>query len=194
MNHLSLPTFMKTHHSKHRRHSSASCQGFSLVEVTIAVAVAALGLVTLMGLLPQGINMARESAQMSTGSRIIQKLSGEMQSASWEDITWKGYSPLRYFTAEGTEISASASADANELASRLSYVASVHVPEQPLDVVLPSGTGGGAGSAGSQAAAQYLRRVRVCVASSNDPAFDFSKASPMRVTASTALIARMGID
>lgn len=160
--------------------------GFSLVEVTIAVAIAALGFITLLGLLPSSINMAKEAAQMSTGARIIQKLSGEMQSAAWEDINWKGYSPLRYFTSEGTEILASQGADPKQLAMDLAYVAAIQLPEQPLDVVLPgSGTG-------TQAAAQHLRRVRICVATSNDPSFDFNSASPMRVTAATALIARMG--
>lgn len=162
--------------------------GFSLVEVTIAVAIAALGFVTLLGLLPTGLNMARETSQMSTGARIIQKLSGEMQSVAWEDITWKGYSPLRYFTSEGTELTASDSTDPDQLALQLAYVASVQIPDQPLDVVLPGSVGG------NQSTAQYLRRVRICVASSNDPAFDFASASPMRVTAATALIARMGIN
>lgn len=160
--------------------------GFSLVEVTIAVAIAALGFITLLGLLPSGINMARQAAQMSTGARIMQKLSGEMQSVSWEDITWTGYSPLRYFTSEGTEILAGQAADPKELAAQLAYVASIQLPDQPLDVMLPGG------AAGTKAAAQHVRRVRICVASSNDPSFNFASASPMRVTATTALIARMG--
>lgn len=173
---------MKTHRF------SSSCAGFSLVEVTIAVAIAAMGFITLLGLLPQGLNMARDTAQMSTGARIIQKLSGEMQSASWADITWKGYGPLRYFTAEGSEIVSAESADPQMLATQVAYVASVELPEQPLDVLLPAGTGT------AQTVAKYLRRVRINVASSNDTQFDFAKASPMRVTSATALIAQMGHD
>lgn len=162
--------------------------GFSLVEVTIAVAIAALGFVTLMGLLPTGINMAKDAAQMSTGTRIIQKLSGEMQSASWADVNWTGYSPVRYFTSEGTEITAADAGSPEELAASISYVASVQLPDQPLDVILP-GT-----AAGAQKPAQYLRRVRICVAASNDPAFDFASAAPMRVTSATALVAQTGLN
>lgn len=173
---------MKTHRS------SSSCAGFSLVEVTIAVAIAAMGFITLLGLLPQGLNMARNTAQMATGSRIIQKLNGEMQSASWADITWKGYGPLRYFTSEGAEITAAESGDPELLASHLAYVASVELPEQPLDVILPAGVGA------AQPIAQHLRRVRINVASSSDPQFDFAKASPMRVTSATALVAQMGTN
>lgn len=171
---------MKVHRS-----SPSSSAGFSLVEVTIAVAIAALGFITLLGLLPQGLNMARESAQLSTGARIIQKLSGEMQSAAWQDITWTGYGPLRYFTAEGSEIVASESSDPQDLATRLTYVASVQLPEQPLDVRLPAGMG-------TAQIAQHLRRVRINVATSSDPEFDFAKAPRMRVTTATALIAQMG--
>ena len=164
--------------------------GFSLVEVTIAVAIAALGFTTLLGLLPSGLNMARDAAQMSTGARIIQKLNGEMQSVAWSDINWQGYGPLRYFTSEGTEILPGASGQAEDLAMQLSYVASVHVPEEPLDLVLPTGSGGGKQAAATSQ--QYVRRVRICVASSNNPSFDFASAIPSRITARTALIARMG--
>lgn len=177
---------MKTNFNPTR--NARLCAGFSLVEVTIAVAIAALGFTTLMGLLPSSINMAKESAQMSTGARIIQKLTGELQSAEWADITWKGYGPVRYFTSEGAEITPSESLAPDQLATQIAYVASVQLPDQPLDVMLP------AGGAGTQITEPYLRRVRVCVAGSNDPEFDFAKASPMRITSATALIARMGIN
>jgi uncharacterized protein (TIGR02598 family) len=161
---------------------------FSLVEVTIAVAIAAMGFITLLGLLPQGITMARDAAEMSVGSKIIQKLSGEMQSMSWDRITWTGYSPLRYFTSEGMEITASDGASAEDIAASLAYVASVYVPETPLDVVLPTGTGGGS----SAQPENFVRRVKICVATSSDPAFEFASASPLRVTSTYALVAKMG--
>lgn len=170
------------------RASPAHAAAFSLVEVTIAVAIAALGFITLLGLLPQSITMARNSAEMSVGSKIIQKLSGEMQSISWDRITWQGYSPLRYFTSEGTELTAADSADQEELALSIAYVASVYVPEQPLDVILPAGSSGGS----STKAETWLRRVKICVATSNNTSFDFAAASPLRVTSAYALVAKMG--
>ncbi len=185
-----------------RSHASA----FSLVEVTIAVAIAALGFITLLGLLPQGIHMARDTAQMSIGAKIIQKLSGEMQSIPWSHITWKGYGKNRYFDSEGTEITASSSSSGGEsLATSLSYVASVYVPDTPLDVILPAngsgsgsgggsgGGGGGGGGAGSSSTPEpYLRRVRICVAATSDPSFNFASAPPMRITSANALIAETG--
>lgn len=161
---------------------------FSLVEVTIAVAIAAMGFISLLGLLPHGINMARNSAEMSVGSKIIQKLSGDMQSMSWSRITWTGYGPLRFFTNEGREMTA-ADTSAEDMAASLAYVASVYVPKQALDVILPAGSSGGSASGTPE---PYLRRVKVCVATSADSTFDFNSAAPMRVTSAYAFIAKMG--
>lgn len=161
--------------------------GFSLVEVTIAVAIAALGFLTLLGLLPQGINMARNSAEMSVGSKIMLKLSGEMQSMAWNRITWTGYGPLRYFTNEGRELTADNTSQ-EDLVSSLAFVASIHVPQKPLDVYLPAGASG----SGNGTAESYLRRVKICIATSADPSFDFNSASPLRISSANALIAKMG--
>lgn len=160
---------------------------FSLVEVTIAVAIAALGFITLLGLLPHGISMARNSAEMSVGTKIIQKLSGDMQSMAWNRITWVGYGPLRYFTNEGREMTKADTSPA-ALASSLAFVASVYVPQKPLDVVLPAGVSGGT----SGSAESYLRRVKICIATSSDPSFNFNSALPQRITTAYALIAKVG--
>ncbi|MCF7787003.1 MAG: Verru_Chthon cassette protein B [Prosthecobacter sp.] len=166
-----------------RRRSAA----FSLVEVTIAVAIAALGFITLLGLLPSGINMARTSAEMSVGSKIMLKLSGEMQSMAWSRINWTGYGPLRYFTNEGREMTP-ADTSQDDLVASLAFVASVYVPQKPLDMYLPTGVSG----AGTSTPETYLRRVKICVTTSSDPAFKFDSASPLRISSTYALIAKMG--
>lgn len=180
-----MKTLVKSQHCSHlvSRRSAA----FSLVEVTIAVAIAALGFITLLGLLPQGINMARTSAELSVGSKIMQKLSGEMQSMAWNRITWTGYGPLRYFSNEGMEMT-TADTSQEDLVASLAFVASVYVPQKPLDVYLPTGTSGN----GAAAAEDYLRRVKICVTTSADPSFDFNAASPLRISSAYALIAKMG--
>ncbi len=155
--------------------------------VTIAVAIAALGFLTMLALLPQGLAMARNSAEMSVGSKIMQRLSGEMQSMSWNRVTWTGYGPLRYFTNEGREMTR-ADTSPEDLAASLAFVASVYVPEKPLDVVLPSGTSGG----GAAIAETFLRRVKLCVSTSSDPSFDFKAALPVRISSTYALVAKMG--
>jgi len=180
-----MKTLVKNQRSFAR--TSRRSAAFSLVEVTIAVSIAALGFITLLGLLPQGINMARTSAEMSVGSKIMQKLSGEMQSMDWTRITWTGYGPLRYFTNEGREMT-TADTSQDDLAASLAFVASVYVPQKPLDMYLPAGTGGSGG--GTPEA--YLRRVKICIATSANPSFSFESASPLRITSAYALIAKMG--
>lgn len=170
-----------------RRHTPPSAPAFSLVEVTIAVAIAALGFLTLLGLLPQGMNMARNSAEMSVGSKIVQKISGDLQSMAWDRITWTGYGPPRYFTNEGREMT-KADTNAEDMAATLAYVASVQVPVKPMDVVLPAGTAGG----NATTPETYLRRVKISVATTQDTEFNFNTAPPARFTSTSALIARMG--
>lgn len=179
---------MKTKALSKRISQSAA---FSLVEVTIAVAIGALGFITLLGLLPQGINMARNSAEMSVGSKIMLKISGEMQSMAWSRITWTGYGPLRYFTNEGREMTA-ANTSQEDLAASLAFVASVYVPQKQLDVYLPKGANGGGGGGGGGTAETYLRRVKICIVTSADPSFDFNSASPLRISSAYALLAKMG--
>lgn len=60
---------MKTTHST----------GFSLVEVTIALAIVAFGMVVLMGLLPTGLNMVKESSDESAASNILSAVSADIR-------------------------------------------------------------------------------------------------------------------
>jgi uncharacterized protein (TIGR02598 family) len=46
--------------------NTRAAPGFSLVEVTLAVAIAALAMITLLGLLPQGLEMSRKSALITS--------------------------------------------------------------------------------------------------------------------------------
>ena len=49
--------------------------GFSLVEVTLALGVAALCLLVLMGLLPAGVKTQQSSIQQTTANQIISQIS-----------------------------------------------------------------------------------------------------------------------
>jgi len=70
---------MKTqNHVNHER-------GFSLIEVTIAMAIAAVALVTLLGLIPQGMNTMREAGDQAIMGRIHQQLLNEIQLTPFDD-------------------------------------------------------------------------------------------------------------
>ena len=177
--------FRSEHPAPHRTGRS----GFSLVEVTISVAIAALGFVTLLGLLPQGLEMSRQAANLAAESRITELLSGELQSTPWTDLTWSGYGPLRYFNDQGIEIPAADVQSDDGLAFTLSYVVSVQLPAQALDMRLPAGSK----SAGNNQSENHLRRAKICVAATSNPRFDFAKVpAAMRLRTYTVLVADTG--
>jgi len=156
---------------------------FSLAEVVIALAIAALGFISLLGLLPQGLEMARKAADTGAQLRIFQMLSAELNSTPWERITWTQHNgPKRYFDDQGIEIQAN---QVNSPNAMLSYVVSVYVPTQALDVRLPVSSGGGATDE------SFIRRVRVCIATSSNPNHDFNKERDPNVREFPTLLAKM---
>jgi uncharacterized protein (TIGR02598 family) len=52
--------------------------GFSLVEVVLALGITSFSLLTILGLLPVGLNVLQEAGEASTRARIVQKLHGEI--------------------------------------------------------------------------------------------------------------------
>jgi uncharacterized protein (TIGR02598 family) len=153
------------------------------VEVTVSLAIASLGFVTLMGLLPQGLDMMRKTSEMSVGAKVIQKITGELQSTAWEDIKWTGYGPPRFFSNEGVEIPADKLHDPSAPYGMLAYVASVYIPVSPPNAVLPALTGDSSSS--------YVKPVKVCVATSTNPNFNFETAKSFRMTTYSVMIAKM---
>jgi uncharacterized protein (TIGR02598 family) len=61
-------------------HSSA---GFSLVEVTLALGIAAIGLTALLGLVPWSLDLLRESASDVAEAKIIQTVAADYQMTDW---------------------------------------------------------------------------------------------------------------
>jgi uncharacterized protein (TIGR02598 family) len=84
--------------------------GFSLIEVTIAMAIAAVALVTLLGLIPQGMNTMREAGDQAIQGRIHQQLLNEIQMTPFEDSSGKSlidiYDKMEfYYDGQGEELS-----------------------------------------------------------------------------------------
>lgn len=157
---------------------------FSLIEVVLSVAIASLGFTTLLGLLPHGMELVQDSAQLSAESRIKQKLAGELQTAPWEQLDWTGYGPTRYFSDQGIELTQAEASKNSGIDAGLTYVASVQMPVEPLDIRLPA-----AGQAQKTTEA-FLRRVKICIATTSDSGFDFKSAPPRRVRSYTAILAK----
>lgn len=187
---------------KHLSRCSSRCLfrltrgAFSLVEVVFALAIASLGFLTLLGLLPSGLEMARNSADLAAQSRIVQHLSGELQSTPWSELDWNGYGKPRYFNDQGVEIPAhQVSSQSGGMDLVLSYVATVELTSQANDILLPAG--GPAARRGSSGASTSkvepcLRRARIHVVNTTDPGFVFSAEVTGRRTprSSTVMVAQ----
>jgi uncharacterized protein (TIGR02598 family) len=161
--------------------------GFSLVEVMLSLAIASLGFITMLGLLPQGLQLSRNAANISAESRIKQKLTGELLTTSWKQLNWTSYGPSRYFNDQGIELTQSEIKSSGGAAQTLAYVASVQMPNNPLDLDLPK-------EGQNEGYESYLRRVRINIATSNRPDFDFANAPQRLVSSYTAILAKTNND
>ena len=62
-------------------------RAFSLVEVTIAMAIAALGIVSILGLLPQGMDTMVAAGDEAIQARIHQQLLNEIQMTPYKVVS-----------------------------------------------------------------------------------------------------------
>ena len=82
---------------------ASSRSGFSLVEVALAVAIAALAIITLLGLLPQGLEMARKTSLLTNNSSILEQVIRNLENMQFSDIPTTGV-VNKYYTDEGLEV------------------------------------------------------------------------------------------
>jgi uncharacterized protein (TIGR02598 family) len=156
--------------------------GFSLPETALAVAIASLGLLAIMGLLPQGLELSRKTGNLAAETRIVQQISGEVQQVNWSEQTTAfpvGNTPNRYYDDQGVSV------DGTETL-RIAYVARVEVPAETDSsvsaVTMP-------GSKDNKAH-PFLRRLVVKVASVPSTSFDFGPNNKARYSMHSFLIAK----
>jgi type IV pilus modification protein PilV len=56
------------------RHLSSRKKGFSLIEIVIALAVISIGLIAVVGLIPQGLQASRDAADNTLAATIVQDM------------------------------------------------------------------------------------------------------------------------
>jgi uncharacterized protein (TIGR02598 family) len=169
-------------HSRQSTHSLHA--GFSLVEVVLAVGIMALGVVTILGLLPHGLEMSRKTANEQAETRIVDQIVGELQAADW--VTLGGV------TGPGNVAGVLFQYDDQGLRTLVpaltTYVARammVDDNEATTGMEVPSNGGAAAFNAN-------LRRVRIDVAATQAPDFDFDNPPPaVPVKRFTTLVAKM---
>ena len=162
-------------------------QGFSLVEVTVAMGIVATVLVALLALLPYGMDSIREAKSTQVQARIANEIISELQVADWGSSPT--YSKLaeydgivRNYDAEGTMIEDKKDKDKDDTI----YKVQVEVPV--TEKVQLRGMGAGSG--------RYMRRVVVKVAfAPGTKSVDFQSGTyPLPYRSFSSQIVKLGRD
>jgi uncharacterized protein (TIGR02598 family) len=134
-------------------------EGFSLPEVTIAVGIAALGLVALLGLMPQGLEMARKTGELAAQREIVEQIARDLEQTSWKDLDTmaNGTGVYRFFDEQGVEV--------DQGSFNTSYVANVRVSAISM-AQLPQG-------GGRSRDENFLRRMQVRIATTTNQNYAF---------------------
>lgn len=153
-----------------KRGARRSIRGFSLVEVTLAVAVASLAIITLLGLLPQGLEMSRKTGLATTNSSILEQVIRDLENVQWSKLPSpsSSTSSTMLFNDQGIK-QASGSKD-------VSFVAQITF----LQASLPK----------SESTQDYLRRVLIKVAASSNPDFKFEEDNRLSYVTFNHLLAK----
>lgn len=81
--------------------------GFTLAETAIAVTIIATVMITLIGLIPVGLDQLRQASNTAADARILQAVAGDYQMRTWSEIveqqTQGGASDF-YFDGQGTRV------------------------------------------------------------------------------------------
>lgn len=157
------------------RSSRIQVKGFSLVEVTLAVAIAALAVTTVLALIPHSLSTIRNAGITTLEARIVGQVVGELQLADWG--THDGRTPGKWsnleqllaqkwlFDDQGNMLDAQRTDD---LEMQLAIVVRTRV--SPSAVILPGGTAQSSESVG----------LILDIAASSNPNFPFTAEGSFR--------------
>ncbi len=189
-----------------------SHRGFSLIEVTIAMAIAAVGVISLLGLIPQGMGTMRDAGDQAIMGRIHQQVLNELQMTPFE-TPGGGASPLDsfhwvefYYDAQGEELSDSlnqGSVSENKKKGSFPHIysARVSIPSPDGSKSAPKSVGGarfsGFSFSGDSEANPFVRPVIVEVAAVGGAGanFDFEDPANRRLIKTfQSFVTKMGQD
>jgi len=183
-------------------------RGFSLIEVTIAMAIAAVALVTLLGLIPQGMNTMREAGDQAIEGRIHQQLLNEIQMTPFEDSGGVSlintYNNMEfYYDGQGEELSDSrqqGSVSADRQKGSFAHIYSARITFPDLGNA-PASVGGGAfrGYAFDRGGEpnRFVRPVIVEVAAVSGLGDNFDWTAPTNrqlISSYQSIVVKMGQD
>ncbi len=178
-----------------------SCRGFSLIEVTIAMAIAAVAISTLLGLIPQGLDTMRQAGDEAIQGRIHQQILNELQMVPFDgsagDVLNSYHRKEFYYDAQGEELDA---ADKGSFSHIYSARVSILAPgggSAPPSVDGASFNGYSFDGGGGGTENQYVRPVIVEVAPVAGLAANFDFDDPQNfhlISSYQSVVAKMGQD
>lgn len=166
-------------HSRLRRRAA-----FSLIEVVLALGISAMGITSVLGLLPQALDQLKKATDVTAEARIQQQVITAIGQADWQDSSGAdalGYNfngRRYYFDNLAQEITARQMADSSAR-ENLCYVADVKIDSS--GVALPGGTKD-----------PGLRRITIRVKNSRIADFDFDRQGSGSFRQYSTLVTRTG--
>ena len=137
-------------------------RGFSLVEVTLAVAIAAVAMITFLGLLPMGLETSRKTSTRIANANMLEQVVQNLDGLLWGANNSNGNVPSLgtkqrlYFNEEGPQVP-SGSAD-------MTYLVEVEY-RGPANLDKDAG------------AQSFLQRALIRIANTNSAGFQFPSSS-----------------
>lgn len=79
-------------------------RGFSLVEISLAIGVMAFGLVSILGLMPVGLTLFKDTMKQATVTKIVENIAVEARQTDFDDLKTEQNANTRWFNAEGNRV------------------------------------------------------------------------------------------
>jgi uncharacterized protein (TIGR02598 family) len=113
-------------------------QGFSLVEVTMALGITAFAGMTMIALLPSGMTSFQTAMNISVSSQIAHQVVVDMQAADFDSLNASGglvSLPVRLFDAQGNELSSDSTTAIYQVAVGVNPTASPNLDTIVVDII-----------------------------------------------------------
>lgn len=131
----------------------------------MSVAIAALGIITVLGLIPGSLASMREAGDITARTRIIATISSEIQSSNWGQLngdTWSGINTLSQDNWHFDDQANPLKKGSSDLDMRQVYVARIRLSDRRVQI------------SGQAAPNPDLLNMMVDIAVNPDPNFGFS--------------------